>query len=321
MSFLLPELIVESVIRDGIAGLCNNLEVVDNIFASLTEPYNAQKYGEAELNKIKNLLSKKQIAVVHNLHDIAARVPCYSIQLGSDSEKQNEAMINDFSDETIETLTDPADIAALVKASSLVPTAYNSNSGKLSFTAGTDLTNIQKNNIYVDASGAEFSIQTVVKSSTEPHVFLVKGLTVDISDFGEIRSSLNFKKYEKKTIVSEEQLIIGCHSKDALTTKYLYILLKYFLNSRKESLIKRCFIVSTFQGSDFSKAAQYQGDHVYHRFYTIRGRIDDSWRADEVDLIENLEVEVLVPKGEATAVDLEKTESSIKPSDREDFEC
>lgn len=315
MSFQMPELIVESVIRDGIAGLANNLDVVDDIFSSLLEPYNARKYGQEELNKIKQLLSKKQINVVHNLSDVSAKVPCFSIQLGMDMEKKSEAMIEDFSKETFESITDPDELAALVKASQVVPLSYNSNSGKIDLDPSTDLSLVQKNHIYVDASGVEHVIKTVVKNGAQKKIFVAKGQIVDISDFGEIRSSFDFKKYEEKTIVSEEQIIVGVHSKDALTTKYLYILLKYFLNSRKESLIKRCFIVSTFQGSDFTRAMEYQGDHVYHRFYTITGRIDDSWKANEVDLIENVEVQVLVPKDEAPASDLDLDTSSVKPGD------
>ena len=321
MSFILPELVIESVIRDGIAGLVNNPQVIDDIFASLKEPYNARKYGERELNRIKNLLSKKEISVVHNLNDVEAKVPCYSIQLGMDAEKQNESALSDLSDEITEQMTDPDDLAALVKVPNVVPISYDVNSGQLNLTPGTDLSAVKKNHLYVDAAGTEHVIQVVVNDASTPSIFLAKGQVVDITDFGEIKSSLDFKKYEIRTIVSEEQIIVGCHSKDALTTKYLYILLKYFLNSRKNSLIKRCFVVSTFQGSDFTRAAQYTGDHVYHRFYTIRGRIDDSWKADEVDLIENVEVQVLVPKDEATASDLEKTDSTVKPSDREDFDC
>lgn len=317
----MPELVVESVIRDGIAGIVNNPEALDNIFASLTEPYNARKYGQREIDKIKKILDKKQISVVHNLNDINANVPCYSIQLGIDAERKNDAIIGDFKDEVIEETTDPDELAALVKATNLVPTSYNERSGILTFTAGTDLSKVQKNHIYIDAAGAEFVITNVVKSGPSPQIIVAKGSTVDITDFGEIRSSLNFKKYEVKNISSDEQIIVGVHSKDALTTKYLYIILKYIMVSRKESLIKRCFIASSFQGSDFARNPAYQGDHVYHRFLTITGRIDDSWRADEVDLIENIDVEVLVPKDEATAVDIEATELTVKPSDREDSDC
>lgn len=321
MSFVLPELVCESAVRDGIAGLVNHPEVIDNIFASLTEPYNARKYGEKELTKIKNLILKKQIAVVHNLNDVNAKVPCFSIQLGMDMERKNEAILGDFSKETLEDMTDSEELAALVKATNVVPLSYHKKSGRLELNPGTNLDNVQKNHIYVDASGAEHVIETVVKKGAKRRLFLAKNQVIDISDFGEIRSSLNFKKFEEKTIVSEEQIIVGVHSKDALTTKYLYILLKYFLNSRKESLIKRGFIVSTFQGSDFTRAIQYQGDHVYNRFYTISGRIDDSWKADEVDLIENVEVTTLIPKADAKASDIKREDQSVKPSDNEDFDC
>lgn len=321
MSFILPELVVESVIRDGVAGLVNNLEVVDIIFASLKEPYNARKYGQKEINRIKALFEKKEINVVHNLNDVNSTVPCFSIQLGSDVEKQGESFLEDLSDQITEEITDAEELAALIKAANIVPVSYNSKSGVISLSPGEDLSTVQKGNVFVDALGVEHDIKVVVRSVPNPQIFVEKGSDVDITDFCEIQSSLNFRQYEEKTIVGEEQLIVGCHSKDALTTKYMYILLKYFLNSRKKSLNERCFIVSTFQGSDFARAGQYGGDHVYHRFYTIKGRIDDSWKANQIDLIENVEVQVLVPKDEALASDLGKEDATVKPSDREDFKC
>ena len=299
MAFILPDLVIESVIRDGIAGLVNNPEVVDLIFATLKAPYLEKKYGQAEIDKIKKLLAGKEIKVVHNLSDVSASNFCYSIQLGQDSEKMGEALLGDHSDETIESITDPEELNNLIKVEQIVPISYDTSSGIITFQANTDLSSVNKNHIYVDASGVEFVIQVVVKSATVPQIIIEKDVDPDLSDFGLIKSGLNFRKYEEKTIISEEQLIIGCHTKDAITTKYLYILLKYFLNSRKNSLIERCFIVSTFQGSDFTRAAQYQGDHMYHRFYTIKGRIDDSWRADEVDLIDNIEVQATPVSGDS----------------------
>ena len=66
--------------------------------------------------------------------------------------------------------------------------------------------------------------------------------------------------------------------------------------SRKEDLINRNFAVSTYSGSDFTRNMQYPGDHVFTRFLTISGKVEDSWRSDEVIPIDNLEIQVLVPK-------------------------
>jgi hypothetical protein len=316
--FILPELVIESIIRDGIANLVNNPSIIDNVFSQLTQPYLGSKYGSAEIQRIKDLINKKQIKVVHNLSDIATSIPCYSIQLGQDVERKPEAVLEDYIG-TEEDQKTGQDLLDTIKASGLVPLDYNSKSGILTLAPGADLSQVQKNHVYIDASGVNHSIELVDRNNDQ--LILNKGLDVDISDFGEVRSTVDFIKREVKNVASDEQIIVGVHGKDALTTKYLYILLKYFVVSRKKSMINRCFIVSSFNGSDFSRNLQIMGDHVYNRFLTITGRIDDSWKADEVEIIENVEVQTLVPKAKAKAEDLGIENQSVRPSDRDESHC
>ncbi len=321
MSFLLPELIIESVIRDGIAGLVNDPAVIDNVFASLTEPYNSRKYGQKEINKIKDLILKKQIPVVHNLSDVSAKVPCYSIQIGLDAEDKGHALLEDFSADFEELTTDPKELAALVVLSGITIISYNNNSGRIIVDSGTDLSQIHKNLLFVDIAGTEFVIKNVIKQGANKGFFIPKGSTPSIAGLGIIKSSIDFKQFEERTVTSDEQIMVGVHAKDALTTKYLYVLLKYFMVSRKKDLIRRCFQVSSFSGSDFSRNLQYLGDHVYTRFLTVTGKIEDTWKAEEVIPIDQIEVQVLVPKDEAPASDIGNEDSSVKPTDRDDFDC
>lgn len=98
--------------------------------------------------------------------------------------------------------------------------------------------------------------------------------------------------------------------------------------SRKADLINRCFQKTTFQGSDFTRNLQYEGDHVFTRFLTVSGMIEDSWRSDEITQIDNIEVTTLVPKGAAndqdadtddpqgaTTEQLDKTDQTIQVAD------
>ncbi len=94
--------------------------------------------------------------------------------------------------------------------------------------------------------------------------------------------------------------------------KYLYTLVKYVLLSRKRDLISRGLILATFQGSDFTRNMEMQGDITYSRFLTISGKVQDYWRGDQVALIDNVEVTVLVDKDELDSEDLELDELSVQ---------
>lgn len=323
MSFHCVDLIIESIIRDGLANITKNPSIIDNIFASLNAPYNQRKYGMKEINKIKNLILENQIKVVHSFNQINSNVPCYSIQLGSDIEDKRLAHLEDFEQDVREVFTNPDDIANLNVLENVVAISYNSTNGKVLIDDAFDLSNVYPGLIFVDASGEEFVIKSGV-SNTIGNKFIIieKGLeSVDLTDFIYIKSALNFKQYEINSVTGDVQIMLGVHTKDALTTKYLYILLKYFLLSRKKDLISRCFIVSTWNGSDFTRDFEYQGDIIYTRFLTVSGKVEDSWRGDEVELVDQIQVTTLVPKDEASAEDLEMVELTVKPADGDNCDC
>lgn len=319
--FIMPELVIESVIRDGLSNLRSNLDAVDRVFAQLKQPYLEKKYGQKEINRIRKLIETKQIGVVHNLSDIGANVPTFSIQLGMDVEDQKLAALDDHDAIVEEDITDPQELADLVKVDNVIIQSYTQNSGIAKYALGVDLGEVKKGMILVDGDDQEHEIINVVNTVTTREIHVAKGSLVNIADFTSVKSSISKKTYEEKSIRSDEQILVGIHTKDALTCKYLYILLKFFLNSRKKTLNERCFIVSSFQGSDFTRNMAYQGDQVYNRFYTVTGKIEDSWRDAEGTQVENVEVQTLVPKSEATAKDVGVEGSSVTISSREDFDC
>lgn len=289
--FIQSELIIESVIRDGIDNIRNDPTIIDSVFAQLTRGYNNRKYGVTEINKIKELITK-EIAVVYTYHQVDASVPCFSIMIGSDGENPRRAHLGDHYEEVTEQIADPVALAALHRVNNLQVTAYDSISGKVTVNPSTDLSVVYRYMIYVDSLGVEHAIISGI--SNEPgnkFFFIAKNSNVNFSNSTAfIKSSLNYKQYEVKGVTGDVQLVIGAHSKDALTTKYLYILLKYFILSRKKDLISRGFYLAMYSGSDFNRDSQYVGDQVYTRFLTVSGKVDDTWRSDQVVLIDNVEI-------------------------------
>lgn len=155
-----------------------------------------------------------------------------------------------------------------------------------------DLSTIYEKYIYVDGSGIEFTVLSGISNQPGNKFFNINpNQTPDIVNPGLIKSFLDQKQFEIKGTVSQVDLLVGVHTKEALLTKYLYILLKYILQSRKKDLMQRCFENVTLRGSDFTRDLQYQGDQVYTRFLTVSGRVDETWRSDQVELIDHVVID------------------------------
>lgn len=290
--FIIPELIIESLIRDGLQNVKNDPTIIDSIFAQLTRSYNSRKYGEAEITKIKALI-QKDIPVIFSYNQVDSHPISFTIMVGSDSEFKSRAHLDDNYEEVSEQIVDVDELEALHRVENIDVLSYDPLTGKVTVSDLTDLSPVYKWMIYVDSDGSEHNILGGISNTVgDKSFFIGKNDDVDFSDnTGYIKSHLNYKQYEIRGVTGDVNLIIGAHSKDALTTKYLYILLKYFILSRKKDMIKRCMYLASYSGSDFNRDQQYVGDQVYTRFLTISGKIDDTWRSDQVQLIDHIEID------------------------------
>lgn len=285
--FILPELIIESVIRDGLLAVKAKPEIIDSVFNQLNRVYNQNKYT-GEIAKIKAFV-QRDIPVVFSYGEVDQHPNCFSIMIGLDDEDKKRAHLSDDYGTTEETITDEEELEALVKVSNVIVQSYDPISGKLQFDPATDLTDVYRYMIFKDGSDIEHEIITAI--SNEPgdkFVFIKPNSDVNVVDPGLIKSSLGTKITEMKGVTGDEKIVVGTHSKDALSAKYLYILLKYFIISRKHDIIQRGLYVSSYSGSDFNRDSDFQADKVYTRFLTISGKIDDTWRQDLVEIIDNL---------------------------------
>lgn len=290
MGFNIPELIVESIIRDGIQNVKANPAIIDDIFTQLTRAYNSQKYGATEIAKIKALMAAKEFPVVYSYHDVEAHNFCFSIMIGIDDEDKRRAHLSDDYGSETDDIVDPAVLAALTVVANITPNSYDPVSGMVAVPDSVDLSQAFRGLIYVDGQGTEHEIVGGINNLPGQKAFFVpKQDEVAIGPVvGSIKSPLDYTVNEVRGVTSDVQLVIGVHAKDALTVKYLYILLKYFVLSRKFDLIKRGIYVSSYSGSDFNRNQDYLGDRVFTRFWTLTGKVDDTWRSDLVELIDQV---------------------------------
>lgn len=290
--FQFPELIIESVLRDGQLNCQADTTIIPDLFAQLTRGYAATKYGTAEIARIQTIINAKQIPVVFSYFDVDAKSPCISIMVGSDDEAKNLARLNDHELDQDDPITDSGELAALIKVPSFQPTAYDIFSGKVSVMDNVDLSPVFLGYVYEDASGNEWPVGGGVDNTDgQKAFFILNGSTPDISGPGVIKSTLDYTRHEVKGVTGDVKLVIGIHARDALLCKWLYVLVKYWILSRKYDIIKRGLFLATYNGSDFNRNQEYTGDRVFTRFITISGKVEDTWRADQVKLIDSFIIE------------------------------
>lgn len=296
MSFPIPDILIESIIRDGIENMKQRPEVLDDLFGDFTKAYANRKYGQTEIDKIKDLLTgvnNTEIAIVHSFHAAAAKDVSVSIQLGSDTEDKRIAVMEDLSEEILEDIVDAQKLADLIKVENVIPTSYAPTTGQVRVPDSVDLSDVYKRYIYVDGAGTEFELMGGISNTPgDKYFFIAPTQSPDIVNPGILKSFLTEIQTTIRASHQDVQILLGVHAKDALMAKYLYTLVKYFIKSRKKDLIRRGFIVATVAGSDFTRDLRYEGDMVYSRFLTVSGKVEESWRSDQVDLIDSAEIQV-----------------------------
>lgn len=305
MSFVLPEIILTSVIQDGLQNCRDNSAIIQDVFGNLTRSFASAKYGTSEINKIQTLIQTKPIPVVHSMSMVTAEVPCVSIALINDQEDTGHASFSDYMTTIDSPLTDPSDLAALVVVSSFTPTSYNATTGALLIPDGVDLTQVYINLLFIDSTGVRYPVLGgIIADVGHKQILIASGQNPSLSAGATIQSSLNYVQNQVKGNVEKVQLMIGIHTKDPLMTKYLYTLVKYFILSRKVSLINRDFQLATYSGSDFTRDQQYGGDAVFTRFLTINGMVQNDWNAQGVVIYDDVNVILVTTKDEFTSEEL-----------------
>jgi len=319
MSFQVPDLIIESVLRDGFEAVRRDPSILDDVFKQLTQlsPLMNKKYGDREVRKIKDWFEKKEVSIVQAFSQVVDNLPCISIQLIDDTESIKYAHMDDFEDDVQQTMTDPEKLAGLVVLSGITVDSYDAMSGTVYVPDAVNLAAVHANHIYVDRNGDEFPIVGGIVNTDGVKQFCIAKLSEpDISGTGEIKSSLNFEQWEKRGNIEDQKMLLGIHTEERLLTIYLYILVKYILLSRKKDLITRGLQLPTYQGSDFTRNLEYN-EPVFSRYLTVGGIVQNDWISDKVVPIDLVEVDVRVDKDKLTNAQIDREDQTVKQEEED----
>lgn len=315
MSFRVPDLIVESILRDGLANARRDESVLDDVFSDLTLAFASKKYGDAEIDKIKKIFQNQEVSIVHSFNLTASNLPCISIQLADDREDSSRAHIGDHT-QFYDVMFTPEEQAKAIFVSSFQPTSYNPNTGIVKVPDSVNLAQVYANLLFVDQAGVQHVILGGISNETGSKQFIIeKNGEVSLSNGAIIKTSIDHNTYEIKGNVESSQIILGIHTKEALLTKYLYTMVKYIILSRKKDMTIRGFSLTTYNGSDFHRNMDYLGDTVFTRFFNISGVLQHAWRSDKVQLIDSVDIIAKVPKDRLDNDQLERTDQTVQVED------
>lgn len=107
--FILTEVVLQKVIKDGIRKVSDNPAIIDEIFAQYKMPLLEGVYGSMYVEGIKGWLASTKVPVVQAWAFSATKIPSISIHLGSETDDESKAAIGDIygSDEFGELIVNP----------------------------------------------------------------------------------------------------------------------------------------------------------------------------------------------------------------------
>lgn len=285
MGFLMTELVVESVLRDGFKRLKDSIDTSNDIVAQIFSPLkeaHLSEYYERDIPEIKRILLNEDIPISqgYSLDSMAKRF--ISINLLNSSESENLAYFSDHQGTEEEAIT-PSVIVTTFTADS-----YDSATGVVVMnTADPDLSNVRIGQNLVDGAGNSFSIiGGITNLSGDKRVSIATDQTVTLSGCS-IQSNVAVRVYPVNSVKEQESLLItvAAEKDQTLMAKYLFTLVKYLLLSNKDLMLARGLAISTYSGSDF-KRLEYLPENMFARFLTISVRdICNSWREDEATVV------------------------------------
>jgi len=96
MSFILPEVVLQRAIANGMVKLKSSESAFKNIFAQYESDELDPHYGTAYVNGIWSWFSDTTIPVVQSFSFDPQKVPCFSIHLASETDDEGKAAIGDY---------------------------------------------------------------------------------------------------------------------------------------------------------------------------------------------------------------------------------
>jgi len=303
MPFVISELVIEQLVRNGLEDLRNNVDIaLEDIFHNLTSDLLNSKFAE-DVEKIKVILLEGQVHILHAFPQADTQLPSFSIHLQSDSEETPLDVLGDFSDEA------EVDIDPEVIIDPIAFTSFDEDEKIAYVDDSVNLSSVYYNRWLVFPDETEIRVLESNNTTGNKYIKLDTDLDVISMSGNKIVSAIDTRKFSEHEIPSRENIMIGVHTQNSLLTKYLYHILKYILYKNRENFWNKGIRLQVFRGSDFAMDTSFLPVQMFSRFLTMDFVAGNSWRHSELVPIDSLGYDTTINTGTI------KFEAGPQPSD------
>lgn len=97
MGFIFGDLVLQTIIEEGLEDLRANLDLrLNDFYDQLKSSFLNDRYGQAELDRMKIWFVNNKIDITQSWRMISERVPCINIQIVSSIEDEGKSTLRDF---------------------------------------------------------------------------------------------------------------------------------------------------------------------------------------------------------------------------------
>lgn len=290
MAIILPELILESIFREGLEEVSNDPDKLNDWLSLYNESYLEKSYGQKTIDDIRNFF-KKDVHIMQGDHDIPSKVPCICIDSLNFDEAQDKTYLGDYGftiDENIEN-------RIIVK--SLQPVSYDLTTGWLTLQSSSNLSAVTINHLYSDSAGNKYTIYSIIDRDSDKRLNIGTGIaSVDVINPGNIVSIVSVAKSRHLVTPVNHRLNVSVHTSDPFMTKNLHYVCIYMLSYYKFKMIQRGLEISTWAATEFFRDPNKIPDHIFSRSIDVYVTTFANWRESQELLADGSNSKVRVEK-------------------------
>lgn len=290
MGIFQTDLIFFTAIQSALADIRKNLYLVDDMYACLlSDPLLYEKYGQKELEKLKNFIKNVNIEVSISHRIEQAKFPAIAIELGSGNEDVNKAALGDSFGASFvepESLGGAYDTPYIILGP-VTPISYDATSKVITFDDNVDLSSIFPGQYVFDEINRKSYLIEEVDTRT---LKISAGVQPNLTNMTVRPTQSNNISVVKRSIWVWESVTLVYASTDATELLYLHTLMIYILGRYKKTLFEnRNFAVSTIGYGPVERLTLDSDPNIaWMRSISVRGRVEHSWIESTLPIIDGI---------------------------------
>lgn len=285
------DLCLQHALKEGMDHLRSTPFLLDSVIRNITfDPLTSKRYGQKELDQLKQWFLKTEIPVV--LYRLGSSV-APSISLAMTSTNIHAETLGDIHHEPFE---DVADGGSYIIAGPFNP-SYDGTTGIMTLPA-TLSADVFPGMVVMDAKGQTWEITEIV-SNVAPISFKIGTKVTASFANATIRGAAPSVIESQESIKFKESWALGVHvNTEPGHLLFLHSIITFILLWGRETLLEaRGFELSDFSSTDFSKNQAFEEENVWSRFININGVTQSIWPKRRLQKLAGIKIGLQITDG------------------------